>query len=200
MQEPGAEERPWHNRPDPVRVPAQTVELRISKRILWVGGAAYPLHNIARVYSFVLTPKRQEATMRFMKRVGLTLAVLLILTMIGEITFLGSDDSGGFVKFAWIVGLVAFVVYVTDLLAVLTAASHHVVAIETAGPSTAMVTGRNAEHLSQLVGYIANAIENPEAEFHVQVERLTISSPQNYHFGDNVNMYGGSGNVGITNA
>ena len=38
------------------------------------------------------------------------------------------------------------------------------------------------------------------SEFHVQVERLMISSPQNYHFGDNVNMYGGSGNVGITHA
>ncbi|KQX78815.1 MULTISPECIES: DUF6232 family protein [Streptomyces] len=181
-------------------MPAQTVELRIGKRLLWVGGAAYPLHNIARVYTFVLKPKRQEATMRFLKRVGLTLAVLMILTMIGEITFLGSDDSDGFVRFAWVGGLVALVVYVTDLLTVLTATSHHVVAIETAGPSTAMVTGRNTEHLKQLVGYIANAIENPEAEFHVQVERLMISSPQNYHFGDNVNMYGGSGNVGITHA
>jgi hypothetical protein len=31
----------------------------------------------------------------------------------------------------------------------------------------------------------------------VTVERLTISSPTNYYFGDNVNMYGGNGNVGI---
>jgi hypothetical protein len=33
----------------------------------------------------------------------------------------------------------------------------------------------------------------------VVVERLTVS-PTNYHFGDNVNMYGGQGNVGISKA
>lgn len=79
----------------------------------------------------------------------------------------------------------------------LTAPSHYVLAVETSGPSTAVVTSHRPELLNQLVGQIAHAIENPETEFAVKVESISIS-PRNYHFGDNVNMYGGSGNVGIS--
>jgi hypothetical protein len=57
--------------------------------------------------------------------------------------------------------------------------SHHVLAVETSGPSTAAVTSRNPEHLRQLVGYIAYAIENPERDFQVKLDSITIS-PKNY--------------------
>ncbi|GAA2931267.1 hypothetical protein GCM10020221_28820 [Streptomyces thioluteus] len=59
-----------------------------------------------------------------------------------------------------------------------------------------MVTSRNPHHLDQLVGRISHAIENPGAEFQVTVDSITIN-PQSYYFGDNVNMYGGTGNVGM---
>ncbi|WP_408057766.1 hypothetical protein OG542_16910 [Streptomyces violaceus] len=83
------------------------------------------------------------------------------------------------------------------MLSVVTAPSRYVLAIEAAGPSTAMVTSRTPQHLDQLVGDVAGALENPDTEFQVTVEQLTINSPTNYHFGDNVNMHGGSGNTGI---
>src|SRR5947208_1333284 len=56
--------------PAPVRL-----DLRVSKRILWIGAAVYPLQNIARVYTFVLRPKRKEAVLRFLRYTAVTLVV-----------------------------------------------------------------------------------------------------------------------------
>ncbi|MFB6556007.1 DUF6232 family protein [Streptomyces sp. NPDC056405] len=200
-------DRPWHNRaaaPPPPPLPphpAGGVELRVGKRLLWVGGAAYPVRNITRVYTFLLTPRRGEATLLFFKRLGIILAVAIALTILGGITGLGGDRAAaeGFITFVWIGAVVALVYCAAVLGSVLTAASHWVLAVETSGASTALVTSTDTQHLNQLVGHVVNAIENPEAEFQVTVETLAIN-PRNYHFGDNVNMYGGSGNVGMGKA
>ncbi|MEU0384526.1 DUF6232 family protein [Streptomyces chartreusis] len=205
----------WDVPPPPATPPrAMTdIELRVSKRLLWVGAAAYPLRNIARVYTFTLRPKRKEAVFRFFARTGIILAVAIGLSIIGGLISLANEagDSGmspyegdpssgggsGLIIFVWVCSGAALIYFFVDMLSVVTAPSHYVLAIETAGPSTAMVTSRTPEHLDQLVGYVAGALENPDTEFQVTVEQLTINSPTNYHFGDNVNMYGGSGNVGI---
>ncbi|MFF6917818.1 DUF6232 family protein [Streptomyces sp. NPDC012466] len=187
--------------PPPPATPPRSVtdvELRVGKGLLWVGGAAYPLRNIARVYTFTLHPKRKEAVIRFLARTGIILAAAVGLSIIAGLTVLADESTaGGLLVFVWLVAGAALIYSFVDMLSVLTAQSHYVLAVETAGPSTAMVTSGNPQHLDQLVGYVAGALENPETEFRVTVERLTISSPTNYYFGDNVNMYGGSGNVGI---
>ncbi|MDT0613532.1 DUF6232 family protein [Streptomyces lancefieldiae] len=200
-------DRPWHNRvapPPPPPLPPHLgggVEMRISKRLLWVGGAAYPLRNITRVYTFLLSPRRGEATVLFFKRVGIILPVAFAMTILGNLTRLGSDAETAetITKFVWFGAVVALIYCAGDLGAVLTASSHWVLAVETSGASTALVTSKDTQHLNQLVGHVVHAIENPEAEFQVRVDRLTIN-PRNYYFGDNVNMYGGTGNVGMRTA
>ncbi|MER7480578.1 DUF6232 family protein [Streptomyces sp. NPDC126510] len=191
----------WDVPPPPSTPPrAMTdVELRVHKRLLWVGTAAYPLRNIARVYTFTLHPKRKEAVFRFLTRALITLAVAIGLSIVVGLAVLADESSAGVVlTFVWLVAGAALVYFFMGMLSVVTAPSHYVLAVETAGPSTAMVTSSNPQHLDQLVGYVAGALENPDTEFQVTVERLTINSPTNYHFGDSVNMYGGSGNTGIS--
>ncbi|MCX5397251.1 DUF6232 family protein [Streptomyces sp. NBC_00102] len=171
--------------------------MRVGKQVLWVGTAAYPLKNITRVYSFLLTPQRGAATVLFLKRLGIILGVCLVLVLLNGLAGIGGGSQGGglggLIGVATTAGLIyCFVMW----MGVMTAASHWVLAVETAGASTALVTSQNVEHLHQLVGYVVNAIENPEIEFQVRVETLSVN-PKNYHFGDNVNMYGGSDNVGI---
>ncbi|MFF7732375.1 DUF6232 family protein [Streptomyces sp. NPDC007984] len=196
--------------PPPPATPPRTmtdVELRVHKRLLWVGGAAYPLRNIARVYTFTLRPKRKEAVFRFLTRTLIILAVGIGLSIIGGLISLANSSSGpyesesssggGLIVFVWICSGAALIYFFVEMLSVVTAPSHYVLAVETAGPSTAMVTSPDPQHLDRLVGYVSGALENPDTEFQVTVERLTINSPTNYHFGDSVNMYGGSGNTGI---
>ncbi|MFJ8661155.1 DUF6232 family protein [Streptomyces sp. NPDC093795] len=180
----------------------QRLPLVISKRVLWVNGAAYPLENIVRVYTFVLRPRRAEAVLTFVKRAGLTLLAAL---GIGFFAFLADafgrgDEPGGFLSFLYEFSFLAvagaLIWFVVDMLTVLTASSHDVLAIETNGRSTAMVSGERG-YLNSLVEKIAATIDEPDAELTVTVGALTISSPSNYYFGDSVNIYGGSGNTGV---
>ncbi|MER6028576.1 DUF6232 family protein [Streptomyces sp. NPDC001851] len=196
--------------PDVPAPPAQQapdrVDLRVSKRILWIGAAVYPLANIARVYTFVLRPRRKEAVLRFLRYTAGILVVAFIAMLPGLPSLMSSrgeggqigQDSGaaGYVTFVWIVALFAEIYFLIEMVSVLGAAPHHVLAVETSGASTALVTSQDPRYLDQIVGQISYAIDHPEAEFKVTVESLTVS-PRNYYFGDNVNMYGGSGNVGI---
>ncbi|MFE8942403.1 DUF6232 family protein [Streptomyces sp. NPDC007856] len=183
--------------PAPVRV-----DLRVSKRILWIGAAVYPLHNIARVYTFVMRPKRKEAVLRFLRYTAVTMIVGFLAMLPGLLASIngggvdGNSGAAGYVVFVWIVAALAEIYFLIEMIGILTAAPQHVLAIETSGASTALVTSQNAQYLDQIVGQISYAIDHPDVEFKVTVESLTVS-PKNYYFGDNVNMYGGSGNVGI---
>jgi hypothetical protein len=176
------------------------VDLRISKRLLWIGTAAYPLHNIARVYTFTLRPRRKDATLRFLKRIGATVVVAMVVMLpaLPAVMMSGGRESGlnAFVGWVWFAVLGVGIYCVVDLFMVLLAQSHYVLAVETSGASSGLVTSRHPHHLDQLVGQISYAIDHPETEFQVTVERISIS-PNNYYFGDNVNMYGGTGNVGM---
>ncbi|MFD8983604.1 DUF6232 family protein [Streptomyces sp. NPDC059564] len=176
------------------------LHLTVTKRLLWVGGAAYPLHNVARIYTFVLKPRRREAAVTFARRTALTLLAALAFTVFGTIAGFLSRGDGDFentIAFVWFATVVALIYYFGDMMSVLTASSHFVLAVESNGQSTALVTGRR-EQLNPLVHQIAYAIEHPDTELRVQVERLTISNPGNYYFGDTVNMYGGRGNTGVS--
>ncbi|WP_037908323.1 DUF6232 family protein [Actinacidiphila yeochonensis] len=179
---------------------APSVDLMVSKRLLWVGGACYPLENVARVHTLTIHPRRKEAVVLFLRRSVIIAAVTIALTIIGGLTFLGSRDAGsGLLTLVYLGAAAAGVYSLVEMIQVLTAQPHFVLAVETAGPSQAVVTSRNPQLLNQLVRQIADAIENPEAQFQVTVESISFS-PKHYYFGDNVNMYGGSGNVGMAGA
>lgn len=181
---------------------AGSVDLRVGRHLLWVGNAAYPLRNITRVHTFTMKPRRQDATMRFVTRAAITAAAVIALSLLGTLpavlgSVVGRSNAGwAGILFVWLIGFGLGAYFFVDLVVVLAAPAHFVLAVETSGLSTALVTSRNPHHLLQLVGYIVHAIENPETEFQVTVETLSIN-PRNYYFGDNVNMYGGSGNVGV---
>ncbi|MFI9748335.1 DUF6232 family protein [Streptomyces sp. NPDC052494] len=163
--------------------------MSVSKRLLWVNGACYPLRNLARVHTFIVQPARGAAMMTFLKRLIPTLLVLAVVGAFEE----DSGESLDFIRFLCL----AFLVYaLVDLLIVLFGASYSVLAIETTGEPKALVTSREKAVLVDLVRRISDAIENPDAEFRVRVERLTVNM-RNYT-GDTVNMIGGSNNTGVS--
>jgi hypothetical protein len=188
--------------PPPVTPPQayRAIDLRVGKRLLWVGGAAYPLENIARVHTYMLMPRRWEATRHFLKRLGIILSMAFALTILGGITGIASQDTASkLVVWVWLGSSAALIFCAVEWLQVVSAAPLYVLAVETSGPPMAVVTSQDPRRLHQLVGSIVHAIEHPETEFHVTVDRLMVN-PKNYYFGDNVNMYGGTGNVGVDHA
>lgn len=189
--------------PPPPSVPPQFspgIDLVVSKRLLWVGGACYPLANVARVHTLTIHPRRKGAVARFLKRAAIVVAVTIALSIIGGLTMLGDQGAGqGLLTFVYLGAGAAMIYSFVEMIQVLSAEPHFVLAVETSGPSQAVVTSSNPHLLNHLVGQIAHAIENPETEFQVKVESITVN-PKNYYFGDNVNMYGGNGNVGMAGA
>jgi hypothetical protein len=173
---------------------------------LWVNGAAYPLENITRVYTFVLTPRRGEAFLQFLKRGGATIALILVLMLLGNVSggssssawdsSSSSSDSDGVFRILVVLAVLLFLYFLGDMASVVFASSHYTLAIETNGRSTALVGGDPA-HLDRLVVSIAATIDQPDAYLEVRVESLAITNYGNYHFGDSVNIYGGSGHTGV---
>lgn len=178
------------------------VSLRVSKRLLWVGDAYYPLQNIARVNTLTIHPRRKEAIVLFVKRLLLIAALSTLLGLLAAAIDLSSSFSGdgggspGLTTLVTLVALGALIWSFVEMMQVLSSPPRFVLAVETSGPSTAVVSGTDPKQLRQLAHQIADSIENPAAEFAVRVDTVTIS-PSHYYFGDNVNMYGGTGNVGM---
>jgi hypothetical protein len=173
----------------------RTVELKVSRRLLWVGEAVYPLHNVARVHTFVLKPKRMEALNDFLKWTGITILVFVVVQVVNDNSSSSSaqDDNA---QVVWVLGMAVVLGLLFHTVKVWAAPDEHVLAVETSSGSTALVTLPDPTQLRQLVLYIVHAIENPEAEFQVRVESLQVN-PKNYQFGDTVNMYGGLHNTGM---
>ncbi|MGW2116782.1 DUF6232 family protein [Streptomyces zhihengii] len=165
--------------------------MRVGANLLWVGEAAYPLRNITRVHTFVLEPKRLEAFLGFLKWFAVTALSALVLAAASE------DSSTGSGQTVLVLGGVVAIGLVVQLVKELAAPSQHVLEVETSGASTAMVTLPDPARLRRLLEALVHAIEHPEVEFQMQVERVLVN-PKNYHFGDNVNMYGGINNTGVS--
>lgn len=166
-------------------------------------GAAYPLENIVRVYTFELTPRRGAAFARFLKRGGATVLFLLLLMWFSDSPgssydspYGSSSDSDGLARFLLTVGVCVLIYFFIEMASVVFARSHPVLAVETNGRSTALVTGEIG-YLNGLVYSIAEAIDLPDAEFHATVTSLSITNYGDYHFGDTANIYGGSGHTGV---
>lgn len=175
------------------------VDLRVSKRLLWIGDAYYPLRNLTRVYTLTLRPRRKEAVLLFVRRLLIIGAVMALLGLLAAMIDSGGGSSGGSGGLSALVVAAAFAALIysfVEMVTVLGAPVRFVLAVETSGASTAVVSGRQPDQLRQLAHQIADAIENPEAGFQVRVDTITIN-PKHYYFGDNVNMYGGTGNVGM---
>lgn len=141
--------QPWNTPPPPSTPPylhGVDVDLRVSKRLLWVDRAAYSLQNIARVYTLTVHPRRKEAVVRFGKNAAITVAVTLALTILGALTSIGSSsDNSGAIAFTWAGALAALVYFLWEMLSVLAAQPRHVLAVETSGPSTAVLSSPNRE-------------------------------------------------------
>ncbi|MCN9243684.1 DUF6232 family protein [Streptomyces sp. RY43-2] len=156
----------------------KTVELRVGKHLLWLGEAAYPLQNIARVYTAEFKPKRGEAFWYFVLGGGAGLAVAKAAP---ELRFLG---------------ILAAVALFARFVKVLTSPSKFALVIDTTGAASALVTLPDHLELRRLVGAIVEAVENPDKTIHTRVETVQFNRRE-YHYGDRVNMYGGVGNVGV---
>ncbi len=185
----------------PGNAPDSGMRVAVSKRILWVGTAAYPLATIVRVGTTVIVPRHGAAVRRFLKLAAIVVLAAVVIYVLGSITSSGGGDgeqqSSG-AGWVFVVAPIVLIVYfLVDTLPVLTQKPLFAVAIDTAGPPTALVAWKRPEAANELASAVTDAIENPQIEFSKVVHNMVVDLRQ-YRFGDNVNIYGGQGNTGVS--
>jgi Family of unknown function (DUF6232) len=154
------------------------VNVRISKRVLWVGTEAYPLQNIARAQAVKVIPKspwtgKSRAAGGCLGFIAFWMVVALgaALHSVGAVLFVAA--------------VIAAVIIV--VLARRKKQPYYALIIETSGnPRRALVSTDGAK-VGNLVQKIMDAIDDPEAEFQTVVH--------NVQYGDNF-VQVGDRNVG----
>ncbi|WP_255949271.1 DUF6232 family protein [Streptomyces odontomachi] len=186
--------------PDPPPQPAQPppipplprrgapLVLRVSSRVLWVGSAAVPLHNITWVDAFKLKGDWSTAALRFVKYlvVAVVVYILIAYTSGDEARLQDAGDDQPPLIIICVLFLAAF----RDVFG-----RKPVLVVETASGSAVIVTLPSVDELRQIAGKIVYAIDNPQAEFSAVVHQYNSNKTNNY--GPVVNMNGGRGNTGF---
>ncbi|GAB1510294.1 DUF6232 family protein [Actinophytocola sp. KF-1] len=150
----------------------EAINVRVSQRILWFGSEAYPLPNITRTNTLTLQPNRGALIRQYV------LSVLVTLFVMG----IAGSAAPGSVAALVILGGLAWLAYRTYRLVELLKLTLYVLNIETAAGSHRGLTTDNPNVVADLQLRITDAINNPHAEFQMQVE--------NFHVGDNFTMFG----------
>jgi hypothetical protein len=168
---------------------SNVINVRVSRRILWVGSEAYPLQNIARAQTLKLVPQRGAPFRGYLKAVtGLVIldiaATIVLKVAASKIT--GFPDSR-FKTLLQLVVLASVAISTIRLILALLKRTYYALIIETAGTPRAALVSTDENLVSSLVYQIMDAIDNPQAEFQVQVE--------NFHVGDKIQQFGNH-NVG----
>ncbi len=173
--------------PPPAPPKGGPLVLRVSRRILWVGTAAVPLHNIAWVDAFRLKPDWGAAFLRILKWLFGAFLVYAAIYYVSEgEARLG--DGGGPAVVVLVIGLVVTFIE-------LFSSKKPVLVVEMNSGSRVIVTLPTVEELRAIAGRIVDAIDNPAAEFTAIVQQFTSRHTHNY--GPVVNMTGGRENTGF---
>ncbi|GAA4412084.1 DUF6232 family protein [Actinokineospora soli] len=152
-----------------------TVYVAVRKRILWVGNEAFPVGNIARVSTTVVLPRIGRAVTR---------GVVVALVLVGVVAARVEWDLGGFaVPAAILVFALPFFAFLIEV----GRGPKPALVIETTGVSPPAIIARTPEQLAVLVERIAEAINNPAAEFEVHMADVQI--------GDRITQVGGNNTV-----
>lgn len=162
----------------------EVLEVSVSRRVLWIGSAAYPLHNIARAQTVKIAPDRARAVRHLVIGVvawlGLEAGALYALNSVPRAQLADPDRLRDLATY---VVLALVTLSTVRAIAVLLGRTYYAMVIETAGsPQTALVSTERSQVVS-LVRQTMDAIDDPAATFHTQIQNIT-------HIGEQYNLKG----------
>ncbi|MFB7452926.1 MULTISPECIES: DUF6232 family protein [unclassified Streptomyces] len=139
----------------------KVITVRVSKRVLWIGGEAYPLQNIARATTVRIKPQRAKAVGRFLK----SLLVTGILAVAGLAVAQSGEVSGGdqelITNGVEITAAVLVAAFLVQLIVVLVTKTYYALVIETSGNPRAVLVSTDRNEVHELVRDIMRAIDDP---------------------------------------
>ena len=155
-----------------MKVQHKEVDVRISRRTLWVGMQAYPLPQVTRVQPIEVIPNRGRVTLKYGRRaaatIGLGLVGLILLSCLGN--SVPPAVSGAYA----VMMLAILVVHTVRLVRGLTRTPLYVLSVATAGSPRAAVVSTDKDLIYDLTHRVVEAIDNPSAEFEIKVDHIEI--------------------------
>lgn len=163
---------------------SETIEVKISNQILWIGSEVYPLQNIARVSTAKVVYRKGAAVGRFIGFFFLWIilgVVALVALFAAGVLNTDQQTNTAIGVVGAIVGLIVLIQFVR-MVSIIAGRQLWALIIETAGTSHRAIVSRDKRPLDELVHKIVTAINNPAATYTMHVEKL--------HVGDNVSVSG----------
>ncbi|TDV55308.1 DUF6232 family protein [Actinophytocola oryzae] len=178
---------------------SKIINIGVNQGVLWVGGEAYPLHNIARVQNVELVPRRGRAVGSFVKQV-LLWAVLGAGGIAGlRFADLPSSDVETYTEYVAVAVGALVLVSTIGLLVALARRTYHALVIETSGTPHTAVISPDETVINGLVHQIMRAIGNPRDPRTNFTTTVVHHHHGNNYFGGQHATVNGSDNVGIRN-
>jgi hypothetical protein len=181
----------------------RSIEVSVTRHILNIGSAAYPLANIARVQSQALGIRRWPAIRAFIVAVVVWIALGAAATFAikygysHNASFVNSDNEQRYLDIARLAPAVLVGLSLLWLVFRLapTWRRYYALIIETAGTASAVLINPDRRVITDLVAKITRAIDdpdNPRNYFHVITNNYTNNNfgRQNAQFGAGSSMSG----------
>jgi hypothetical protein len=181
----------------------KSITVSVSRRILHIGDAAYPLANIARVQAEPVKFIRGPAIRRFIIQTVTWIALGAAATF--AIKYAVNHDTGGLThdsqqQYLAIVRIAAGALIGLSLLRLLsrlvpTWRRQYALIIETAGMANAVIINPNRALITDLVGKITHALENPDQAY---VPPTVINNFTNNNYGHQNAQFGARSTMSVS--
>ena len=160
---------------------SERIDIGVSRRVLWVGGQAYPLQNIARAQALRLPPNRGAAWRRYLKAVVLEVILGAAAAVALHLASRLNSERGyravhGVAVGVLVLAAVLLVISTIKLIATLSRRTYYALVIETAGTPRSVLVSDDEYTVRQLVGQIMDAIDNPHADFQRSVVNYNVDA------------------------
>jgi hypothetical protein len=167
------------------KVTATNTEVQVTKRVLWVGGDAYPLQNIARAQVRTLHPERGTPVKNFLKDilrwVGLGILALIAMTVVGVRNSLA---------YVLVILLILFLISVLKLIRAIgkerRKIPYYLLVLQTSGDPRTLLASTDGNQIYELVQTIMAAIDDAAITYHNWISN---------YYGDIIRQYGNE-NIG----
>ena len=174
----------------------ELIEVVVRRKILWVGAAAYPLQNIARVRAIEIPPQR-GATVRHYLGAVVFFVILGVASAVAatKLAAVATVPSSAFTALhgVEIVAVALIVISTIRLFVKLSARTLYALVVETAGTPAAALVSTERNKVPEIVRMIMDAIDNPEVNWPpIMVENVHVGDKV---LGDKIRV-AGSHNVG----
>ncbi|MEV6846715.1 DUF6232 family protein [Actinoplanes sp. NPDC051411] len=154
------------------------VEVRISRRTMWVGEKVYPLQAVSSVEPLEIVPRRGRIVARYLRKAGAWLGLGILGLMV--VSCAGNTLPPSVVtvyELGVLAGLVASTVHVIRRLA---RSTLYILSIYAAGRPQEVVASWDKNQVFQLRDQVVAAIDDPSVNYAVHIDHVD----GDFHLGD----------------